>query len=359
MRGISFISLILLVFSAPALAGQPADPFTVTGISVQATAPSSIEAQNIAINSGKQRAWTQVYHRLAKQEDWSKQPVLDDIALTRLIASYLPNNERRSTTRYSAVMTYTFNAGAVRHLLHSQSIGYVDENAKPVLVIPMGPSYQPHSVWATVWLNPKYSHGAVPLFLPPAGSENALAGVKFSDPDQKVIGPIAARVHANDAYLALATAANGHVIVKLKRVGLGQSSPVPDVDVAIPAGTPAANAYAAVADNTAVAIINAWKGHASVDNRRSRVTAEIHIDSLEQWGALQQKLVTVPNVADVNVVAMDMGEARVVLTYVGNVEQLHDNMSKDGIDLTNDDGAWTIAPTPTPDSTDPTASPPP
>jgi hypothetical protein len=234
----------------------------------------------------------------------------------------------------------------------------VDEAAKPVLVIPMGPTYQPHSVWATVWLNPKYSRGAVPLFLPPAGSETALAGLKFSDPDQKAIGLVAAQVHANDAYLALATASNGHVIVKLKRVGLGQSASAPDVDVPIPAGVPAVNAYAAVADNTAVAIINAWKGHASVDNRRSRVTAEIHIDSLEAWGALQQKLLTVPNVSDVTVAAMDTGEARVVLTYIGNIEQLHDNMTKNGIDLANDDGAWTIAATPAADDTaTPPASP--
>ncbi len=96
---------------------------------------------------------------------------------------------------------------------------------------------------------------------------------------------------------------------KLKRVGLGQSASALDVDVPIPAGTAAANAYAAVADNTAVAIINAWKGHASVDNRRSKVTAEIHIDSLEAWGALQQKLLTVPNVSDVTVAAMDTGRS--------------------------------------------------
>jgi hypothetical protein len=357
MRRYHVIALILLTFTAPALAGAPADPFTVRGIPVQATAPSSVEAQSIAINSGKQRAWSEVYKRLAKQQDWSKQPALDDTALTRLIASYLPNNERRSTTRYSATMTYVFNPGAVRHLLHSQNIGYVDEEAKPLLVIPMGPTYQPHSVWATVWLNPKYGHGAVPLFLPPSGSETTLAGVKFSDPDQKAISTIAAQVKANDAYLALATTSNGHVIVKLKRVGLGPSAPIADVDVPIPAGTPAANAYAAVADNTAVAIVNAWKGHATVDNRRSRVTAEVHIDSLEKWGALQQKLATVPSVADVTIAAMNVGEARVVVTYVGNVEQLHDNMSKSGIDLSEDNGAWTIAMADTPD--DASASPPP
>jgi hypothetical protein len=359
MHRFSIISLILIALSAQALAGPPADPFTVTGIPVQATAQSSVEAQSIAINSGKQRAWAEVYHRLAKQEDWGKQPALDDTALTRLIASYLPNNERRSTTRYSATMTYVFNAGAVRHLLHTQNIAYADENAKPLLVIPMGPTYQSHSVWATVWLNPKFSRGAVPIFLPPSGSDSSLAGLKFSDPDLKVIAPIAAQVHASDAYLALATTANGHVIVKLKRVGLGQSSPVPDVDVTIPAGTTAANAYAAVADNTAVAIANAWKGHSAVDySRRSRMTADIHIDSLDQWAGLFTKLSTVPNVSDVTVAAMDTGEARIVVSYIGNLDQLHDNITKSGFDMTsNDSGIWTIAQSSSTDDSTPSASP--
>lgn len=359
MRHLSAICLILLAFSGIALAGPAADPYTVTGIHVQATAPSSVQAQSIAINSGKQRAWTEVYRRLSKHDDWAKQPALDDTALTRLIASYLPNNERRSTTRYSAVMTYVFNAGAVRHLLHSQDIGYADESAKPVLVIPMGPTYQPHSVWATVWLNPKYGHGAVPLFRPPASADQALAGVKFDDLDLKAIAPIAAGVHASDAYLALANAANGHVIVKLKRIGLGISSPIPDVDVAIPPGTPATNAYAAVADNTAIAIANAWKGHAVIDyGRRSRLTAQIHIDSLAQWASLQQKLGAVPNVADVNVVAMDIGEARISLSYIGNLDQLHDNMTKGGFDMNGEDGDWTIALAASPDDATPPASPP-
>jgi hypothetical protein len=48
----------------------------------------------------------------------------------------------------------------------------------------------------------------------------------------------------------------------------------------------------------------------------------------------------------------------VVLTYIGNIEQLHDNMTKNGIDLANDDGAWTIAATPAADDTaTPPASP--
>jgi hypothetical protein len=349
MRRHHIIALILLAFSSQAFAGQPADPYVVTGIPVQATAPSWVEAQTIAINSGRQKAWTQVYRRLTKQEDWSRQPVLDDTTLARLIASYTPADERRSTTRYSARMTYAFNPVAVRHLLHSQNIVYADEVVKPVLVIPMGPTYQPRSVWATAWLNPKYRRNAVPLFLPPASAAATLAGVKFADADWKTVGPIAAQVKANDAYLALASTAGNQVTVRLKRLGFGNSEPIPDVAVTIPPGTPAQNAYAAVADNTAIAIANAWKAHAAIDySRRSRVTCDVQIDSLAQWGTMLQKLATVPNVTDVGVTAMNIGEARVVVSYVGNLDQLHDSMTKSGFDFENNDGAWTIALTPPP-----------
>src|ERR1700684_2160940 len=100
-RAVIFLALAFLA-ATPAFAGAPADPFTVTGIQVDASASSAVEAQNIAIDSGRQRAWTTLIHRLTKQEDWAKIPPLDDQAIQRLIASYLPVNERRSTTRYSA-----------------------------------------------------------------------------------------------------------------------------------------------------------------------------------------------------------------------------------------------------------------
>src|ERR1700689_768778 len=99
------ILLAFLALTVVAMAGPPSDPFTVTGIPVDASAASSVEAQNIAINSGRQRAWQTLIHRLTKQEDWAKVPQLDDQAVERLIASYLPQNVRKSTTRYSASMT--------------------------------------------------------------------------------------------------------------------------------------------------------------------------------------------------------------------------------------------------------------
>jgi hypothetical protein len=48
--------LAFVPFSTASAAGA-SDPFTVSNIPVQAKAASAVEAQNIAINSGKARAW--------------------------------------------------------------------------------------------------------------------------------------------------------------------------------------------------------------------------------------------------------------------------------------------------------------
>lgn len=346
MRRLSLILLASLAFLSPAAAAPPADPFTVTGIQVDASAASAVEAQNIAINSGRQRAWITMIHRLTKQEDWAKIPALDDQAVQRLIASYLPMNERRSTTRYSASMSYTFNADAVRRMLRGQNIAYTDMAAHPILIVPLSPRYDPHGAWTNAFFNPRYSHAAVPLNLPiPDGATiSALGAITFDSAQWPQLQSIAGRVRADDAMLLLFSNDKGKVNVKLRHVGLGASWATPDVVVSEPPGAPPAKIYADAADATAAAVINAWKAHSAIDfGKRLRLIAAVHVDSLEAWGAMQQKLATVPTITDIGVVAMDIGEARVSITYVGTADQLKDSITQAGYDLENDDGAWSLA----------------
>ena len=337
------LTLLGLLPLAPAQAGAPADPYTVTGIPVDATAASATEAQSIAINSGKARAWQMVLNRLLKKEDVAKAPSLDDIALTRLIASYLPQNVKRSTTRYVASMTYSFNPAAVRHLLRGANIAYTDSQAHPILIIAMAPRWVPHSAWANVWGNPKYAGGAVPLVSPLGDGLDAMAlsNLTFADATWQDIEPVASRVHAAEAMLVLAGAANGQVVVKMKRVGLGTSPPVPDVTV--PGAMP--SAFGAAADAASAAIVSYWKSRSAIDfGHRTKMAVEVRIASLQQWGDLLAKVSTVPTVTDVSVNAMDVGMARLTITYVGTADQLRDALGQAKVDLTaKTGGGWTMA----------------
>ncbi|HEY2070072.1 MAG TPA: DUF2066 domain-containing protein [Rhizomicrobium sp.] len=342
------------VFALTGAHAGPSDPFTVTGIQVDASAASSVEAQNIAINSGRQRAWQTLIHRLVKQEDLAKVPALDDQAIERLFASYLPQNVRKSTTRYSASMTYIFSPDAVRRVLRLQGVAYVDASAHPILIIPMAPRYDAHGPWTSVFLNARFSHAAVPLNLPipDGGTIASLGGLTFDTATWQQVQSVANRVQANEAMLLLLVNDKGKMVVKLRHLGIGAPWTIPDIALTDPPGSP--KLYADAADQAAGAVINAWKAHAAIDfGKRFKLTAAIHVETLGDWAALQQKLATIPTVTDVTVTAMDIGQARIAITYVGNAEQLKDNLSQAGYDLENSDNGWSIAPLPPPASATP------
>jgi hypothetical protein len=337
------LGLLALVPFSAVQAGPPADPFTITGIRVDATAASAVEAQTIAINSGKARAFQEVLKRLLKPEDIAKVPALDDVALTRLIASYLPQNVERSTTRYVAQMTYSFNPAAVRHMLRAANIAYTDAQAHPILILAMSPNWGARSPWAATWATPLYSHAAIPMVLPygDALDQSALGSVNFSTSTWPDVEPSASRVKAEEAILVQLNVAGGQTIIKMKRIGLGTSPPIPDVTVP---GTPPGNLKACAAAASA-AIAAYWKSRSVIDfGHRNRLVAEVTIDSLQQWGTLLAKLGAVPTLTEVTVQAIDTGMARLSLVYVGTADQLHDNLANAKVDLTARPGSsYTLA----------------
>jgi hypothetical protein len=342
--------LVSLAFAllclAPVAAAAADDPYTVTGIAVDATAASSTEARNIAINSGRPKAWDILFRRLVRQEDWPKRPQLDDLGIQRLIRAYVPTDERRSTTRYVAKITYVFNPDAVRRLFRTANIAYADiASSKPVLVIPMAPRYAVHGAWTNLFAN--RNAGSVTFALPVGDMMDAsmLGALDFNTASWQDLEPIASRVKASDAYLVLATTASGgKIIVKLRHLGPTSSPPIADVVVTNPPNTPGPQAYANAANAAALAIANDWKSRSAVDfGKRAKLTAEVKIDSLEQWGGLLQKLGTVPLVTDVGVVAMNTGEARIVITYAGSQDQLKDSLTQAHVDLSQRSGTWWVS----------------
>jgi hypothetical protein len=343
---LSFCFVLLgLVFAVPH-ARAADDAFTVSGIKVDASAPSAIDAQTKAIESGRDRAWQTLYRRLTRQEDWSHQPALDPVALQRLIRSYQVHDARSSTTRFVANMTYEFNANAVRRLLQQADIAYSDTTAKPVLIIPLGPWWSAQTPWAKAWTDPRFARGGVPFALPPNDAIDApvLAEIRFDRTAWQDVEPMATRVRASEAWLALVIPQRSQMIVKLRRLGPGSSPSIPDIVVPVQPKTPPAQSFARVADATASAIEEFWKSRSAVDfGKRGQIVATLHVDSLNTWGDLLQKLGSVPTITDVNVVAMDIGEARVEIAYAGSADQLNQQLSRQGLTLANEGGQWWLA----------------
>ena len=336
---------------------QAADPtFTVSNIHVDASAASAAAAQAIAIDQGRPKAWDILFKRVAKQADWPKEPKLDTIALRGLARGYTVANEKRSTTRYVADVTYIFSPEAVARVLRTISPAYAVAQARRILVIPMSPTFNKDSNWANAFASPRFAGSLVPFIVPSGGSADvaALGHLQFDAVTWADIELVAARLRVTEAVIALAVPIPGKIQVWLKRIGLAEAPTKVSFDVPLVQNN-LTQTYPAAADQAVHGIEDMWRQKAPVDlSIKSTLVADIRISSPAQWNTIQAAMALVTSVRDVNILAMDIGMMRVSLSYLGTSDQLHDALAPVGIALTRDETGWTIAYAPPPPK--PTAS---
>jgi len=354
---------------ASAAAAASSDPtYTVTGVHVDASGPSANAAEHIAIEQGRARAFDVVFKRIARPGDAGKEPKLDGDALRRLMRGFTVANEKRSTTRYVADVTYVFSPEAVSRLMGTVAPGYrVLGSVRRILLIPMAPTFDLQSPWTSAFSSPRFAGSFVPFTVPTGDAPDvkALSLLKFDATNWPDVQIVAARIHASEVVLALAIPLTqggtstsdkmtGKVQVWLKRIGVAEMPTKTSVDV--PLIKNPAQTYPLAADAAVHAIEVMFQQRPPIDfGPRATLSADVHIDSLEQWNAMQSSMGLVANVVAVQVVAMDIGLVRINLTYQGSTDQLHDALVPVGIAISKtEDGQWSMAYAPPPPK--PTAS---
>jgi len=318
--------------------------FEVPNVHVDATGPSAAEARSTAIAGGRPIAWSILFRRLTRQQDWSRQPVLDPTVLQKVIVAYLPLNERRSTTRYVADVTYTFNPEAVARILQGAGIPYTAAAAKRILLVPMAPQYARGSLWTMAFANPRFVTSPIPFALPVGDATDmaALGGLDFDTAGWDNVAGAAARFHATEAALVRAVQVGNKLQISLKRLGAGEMPLKSMVEVPILQGAP--STYPAAADAAVRALDDMWKNQKAVDfNQKGKLVVDVRTGSLAQFAALENTLTGIPNVHGVSVTALDIGEARLTIFYIGTTDQLRDALAQAGLTLSNKAGSWQLS----------------
>jgi hypothetical protein len=168
-----------------------------------------------------------------------------------------------------------------------------------------------------------------------------LAGLSFDTATWENVAPVAARIRATEAVLVLATVQGNKMVVSVKRVGQGEMPVKTGVEVPLLQG--AGSTYPAAADAAVRAIEDMCKNQKAVDySQKGKLVAEVRIDSLAQFAAIENAVAAVPNVAGVNVAAIDIGQARLSISYIGTTEQLRVALAQAGIVLTKSGGIWQL-----------------
>ena len=350
---------LLFALPAPAMSASSADlTYTVSGIHVDATAASASAAQAIAIDQGRPKAWDILYKRLARQPDWAKQPKLDNDALHKLSRGFNVANERRSTTRYVADVTYMFSPEAVTKMMATVSSSYRGgSSARRILLIPMSPTFERSSLWTGAFSSPRFAQSAVPFVVPSGDAQDVqnLEHLQFDATNWADVEIVAARIHATEAVLVLAIPITrggtsksdpmtGKVQIWLKRIGVAEAPTKTSLDV--PLVRNPAQTYPLAADAAVHGIEVMYQQKPAIDfGSRSSLTADVHIDSLQQWSAIQSSFGLVQNVVSVQVTAMDIGLVRISMTYQGGTDQLAAALAPVGVAMSKDSttGNWAMA----------------
>jgi len=340
-KGALFLALVFSSLLTPAFAENT---FEIANIHVDASGKSVEEARLSAIAAGRPIAWATLYRRLTRQQDWARQPALDAGQLQKLVIGYFPINERRSTTRYVADVTYTFNPEGVARVLQAANVPYTAVAAKRILVIPLAPGFARGSAWTMAFANPRFAAAPVPFAVPvgDAADMAALAGLSFDNASWDHIAPVAARFKASEAVLVLAQQAGNKVVVSLKRVGAGTLPSKTSVEVPLLQGLQ--STYPSAADAAVRTMDDMWKNTKVVDySQKGKLLADVRVSSLSQFASLENAISAVPNVAGVNVAAMDIGQARLAISYIGSTDQLRTALAQAGITLTAHGSNWQLS----------------
>jgi len=357
-RALTALSLLLLAAAAPLPGWAQDDPYSVT-VSVDATSDTIGKARDIARSDGQRKALAALVERLSGAKGAAKLPKLDDKALTDLVASFEVANERMSTVRYVAEVTYHFRQAEVQAVLQKAGIGLTADGSaasgKSLVVLPV---YQSGAT-AVLWDDPNPWREA--WAQQPAGTGTARFRVPLGDAgDIAAIDAAKARA-GNAAALTKIAQQNGGeevvVVLAVPRAASGGPAGLPaGLDVTVRryrAGQPVDDHAEVVTANPgerreqllrrAVGVVagdieSGWKKAAIPGyDQQGRLTAVLPITGLDDWVRVRERLAALPAIRKVGLVALSLQEATIEIEYLGSVDQLKASLAEAKLDLVRSD----------------------
>ena len=356
-RIVILLGLLLWALS-PVVAIASDDVYAVENVAVDNTAETAAAARDVALARGQRQALRRLLERLTLAVDHQRLPAVAPTAIAEFVNGIEVSEEKTSPTRYIATLRVSFKKERVRALLRAQGIPFSETRAKPLLVLPVYRAagavrlWQNPNPWRDAWSNVTIGADApVPLVVP-AGE---LADVSAISADQALAGDgrrldvIADRYGVADVLVAfaeldidLATRAR-RLQVSLRQ--LGPTGPNLVIESFSSGGqeTEAAMISRAVADIT-TGIQEQWKEGTLIrfDEQRS-ISAQVPLRGLQDWIVVRERLVGNSLVQRVELTALSVVSARIVLHYWGDVDRLSVALAQSNLTLEQDsNGFWTV-----------------
>lgn len=336
---------------AGAQTARPANPFSVSGIGVDASADSAATARPIALADGQRRAFSTLLRRLTLPDDHARLPRPTEALLNEVVAGFGIDEERTSATRYIGKISVQFRADAIRRLLQDNRLPYSETMSRPVLLVPVWQSnegariWEADNPWREAWARRPDADGLVPLSVaPPMPAGGPSLERLFGSPDE--LRGLMRQGGYDDALLVVATlqsAEVGNTRVEIQIQHQGQAEFLGSTEAFTATGGTLEETLTSAAIDIGRRIETRWKYASVIDlEKQGQISVAAAFNSLADWNRLRSALAGVPIVRKVEVLQLSHRDAQILLDYYGEPGQLSTALAQRNVVLQQRDGFWEI-----------------
>jgi len=346
-----------LMITATGVGAQPT--MIVSGITVDASADSTTLARDQALADGQRRAFDRLLRRLVPRSDHGALPRVDSARLAGLIENFEVEEERSSSRRYIAKLTFRFRSEEIRRLLRESDLAFTETVARPHLVLPIVEAggvallWEDGNDWLAAWQRRTLDRESLFPLVVPRGDGRDQIVVAVAPPtrgEEARLLALAERYELRDALLARAvldTEAGGgrpRLQVTLRLIGSAIASSPVQVVVIGESLEKLPELYGEAIDRVITRLEEDWKRENLLRlDSSDRVSARVPVQSLAHWVDVRRRLARLPIVKSVEVAALSRTDAQIVIEYFGDIVQLQGALGQMDLVLTERDGFWTLS----------------
>jgi len=352
VMGCFLAALVALSFSA-ATTPVLAEIYLIKNVKVDAKSKTASEAKIKAMKQGQVAAFKKLISRLSNSPRAQTLLKLPATEIGRLVRGISVTKEKTGPKRYIADLNIAFQPAAVRSLMTQFSIPFSDQQAKPVLILPIFMQEGRAVLWddpnplRQAWRTIDTEAFLLPVMIPNGGIED----IQAISADEALAGNADRLAAIKELYkvsdVLISVAEFNKAKTRLRISLSGKIGPVGDIqlDESFP-GTPENVVETAqkAATRYMTNLENRWKASAQTgpELEGERFLVTIPFGSFGEWKSIRERIVRTEGVMRLDIRALSQRGAVIYLTFSGEVFQLEERMSEQGLFMRDMGDGWVL-----------------
>lgn len=346
-------------FTPPAAAAGTPAVYTIGNYPVEARDKDAVTAKTTAIADGQQAALRSLFRRLVPVTAYKRLTVMPHLKASDFIGGVSVRQERNSSTEYIATLDFAFEPQSVRNALNRAGIPYVDEQAPPIMLIPLwrdsatAPVQSGKGPWFDVWKGLDLTHSLTPIRLEGLKAEVAFDALKPIFDGGGNTGRVLSQAYRTET-IVLALAEPDATGSKLVVTLAGQDAVGPFTlkrAHRIAGGDKAYTSELAAVVGLGI-LEGRWKaakagaiGGVDVTQGAGAIRLLVEFGSLAEWNDIRSRILDAEGAYDIEIGSVSARSAEVMVRHAAGEQGLSEAFARSGLSMAEQNGAWRVRPT--------------